>query len=349
MRIVNSVLGDATGGRWQVVCQYSRLLLQAGHRVCMLLEQRNRFDPADIPDAVELLRVSNRGHYDYPAGWRTRAPLRAFAPEIAIAHCSRSVALLRRALPPGVPLVAVSHSNKITRLLPADAWIALTSHIASAIRRQQPSPAGPCYVIPNMIDIGSQDLAPRRAFSQPPVIGALGRFDRVKGFDVFLAALAELKTQGVAFRARLAGAGIEYAALAAQRQQLGLERQLELRGWVDDVGEFFAGLDVLCVPARSDAFGLTPLQAAVAGVPLVLSRASGHLEMFSEDREALFFAIDDPADTARQLRTISEQQGQANTLRDAAYRRVVTQYASPVVTEKILQAIENISSTSKIS
>ena len=50
-------------------------------------------------------------------------------------------------------------------------------------------------------------------------------------------------------------------------------------------------LDVLVVPARSDAFGLTPLQGAVAGVPLVLSRAGGHREMFAEETEALLTKI----------------------------------------------------------
>ena len=74
MHILNSVLGDATGGRWQVVCQYSRLFLRAGHRVCMLLDQKHQPDLRQVPEGVELLTLRNRGHYDYIAAWRARRP-----------------------------------------------------------------------------------------------------------------------------------------------------------------------------------------------------------------------------------------------------------------------------------
>jgi glycosyltransferase involved in cell wall biosynthesis len=342
MRVLNSVLGDASGGRWQVVCQYSRLLVDAGHHVAMLLDSRYCGDLSLIPAQVDLMLVRNRGHYDYPAAWRMRGRLRAFAPDLAIAHCSRSVALLRRALSGRAPLVAVSHSNKVRRLLAADAWIALSQHIATQISAARVAAVNSCYVIPNMIAVEPGRELPARTVNRIPRIGALGRFDRVKGLDVFVAALGELRAQHGEFKAVLAGAGPELPALKEQIQQLGLSAYIDLPGWVSDVEGLLAGLDVVCIPARSDAFGLTPLQAAVAGVPMVLSRVSGHREMFSENSEALFSEVGDSVSTALQLRRLMRQTELADTLRQAAYRRVLDHYSAEVVTEKILQTIDII-------
>ena len=72
MRIVNSVLGDATGGRWQVVCDYSRVLSQQGYPVLMLLNKRHLPDLDRVPDGVSVVLVNTRGHYDYPASWAAR-------------------------------------------------------------------------------------------------------------------------------------------------------------------------------------------------------------------------------------------------------------------------------------
>lgn len=349
MRIVNSVLGDATGGRWQVVCEYSRLLSAHGHQVLMLLDSAHAPDASPAAPGVEVETIRNRGHYDYPAAWRARRPLRLFAPDIAIAHCSRSVALLRRALRGGVPLVAVSHSNKVKRLLRADAYLALTAHIETQIRRASRGAASrPCFIVPNMVRVADTGALPPLRRHAPLRIGALGRFDVVKGFDVFIGALGGLKAAGLEFQAILGGAGVEEHALRKLAQGLGLDEQLRFPGWVRDSGEFLAGLDMLCVPARSDAFGLTPLQAAAAGVPLVLSRASGHCEMFREDHEALFCDIGDPRSTALQLAQLATSPELAEGLRQAAHLRIRRCYSEARVTERLIQSIEAIHKTCSI-
>jgi glycosyltransferase involved in cell wall biosynthesis len=343
MKIINSVLGDASGGRWQVVCDYSRALTGNGHSVLMLLNDRHLPELHRIPPGVDVELVKSRGHYDYAAAWLARRRLRQFAPDIALAHCSRSVALLKRALRRSTPVVAVTHSNKVKRMLPADAYFALTHHIRRKIEAK--SKAGvsrPCFVIPNMISIDQPLRKAHRDPGRPVRIGALGRFDPVKGFDVFLAALAVIESRSIAFRAVLGGRGKEGARLRMQARQLGLGEVIEFSGWVDRVDRFFAGIDILCVPARADAFGLTPLQGAAAGVPLVLSRASGHLEMFAEETQALFCEVADPDSTAAQLQRLITDPELAERLRRSAYDQVSSRYSVQAVTERILEAIEYI-------
>lgn len=343
MRIVNSVMGDATGGRWQVVCNYSRLLSQRGHAVLMLLSEKHLPDLDKIPAGVSVELVRNRGHYDYPAAWTAGRRLRDFAPDLAIAHCSRSVALLKRATRGIAPVVAVSHSNKVKRLLPADAYLPLTSHIEQSIKRAgRASLHKPCFIVPNMIAIAATRLPPVRQRHHPPRIGALGRFDKVKGFDLFVEALGLLRARGLPFEAVLGGSGIERQRLTERARLLGLTDQLSLPGWIAQVDRFLADVDILVVPARSDAFGLTPLQAAVAGAPLLLSTASGHREMFEDGAEALFCETGKPVSTADQLTRLIKDPELADRLRQAAFRRTVRDYSETAVSEKLFHALEII-------
>jgi len=339
MRIVNSVLGDASGGRWQVVCEYSRVLSQQGFRVLMLLNKVHLPDLERIPGGVAVEYIRNHGHYDYLAAHTARRSLQAFKPDLAIAHCSRSVALLKRAAKGIAPVVAVTHSNKTNRLLPADAYLPLTPHIEQKIKQVgPPASTRPCYIVPNMIDIGD-GRCPEKHHHDPPCIGALGRFDPVKGFDVFIEALGLLRARGVPFRAVLGGSGNERHYLEAQAERLGLMEQLEFPGWIDTADDFLADIDTLCVPARSDAFGLTPLQAAVAGVPMVLSQASGHREMFRDGEQVLFSNINDAAYTADQIQQLMTDEALSERLRQAAHQHVVEHFSTGVVTEQLLQAI----------
>jgi len=338
MRILNSVLGDASGGRWQVVCDYSRLLHERGHEVILLVSRRHPPDRRLLPANIAVRDISSHGHYDLLAAWRLRRFLNEHPPDLAIAHCSRSVALLKRALAGSAPVLAVSHSPKVRRLLPADAYIALTDSIGDDFARA--ATGKPCFVLPNMIAIDPQQAPRPRPYGRPLRVGALGRFDRVKGLDVFIDALGELRRSGRDFVAVIGGAGVEQQALVAQARALGLTDRVSFPGWVDDVDAFLAGVDILCVPARSDAFGLTPLQAACAGVPLVLSAAPGHRAMFAADTEALFAAVDDSAGLAARLATLMDNTALAERLREAAFARALACYSKAVVGDKLINIIE---------
>jgi len=346
MRIVNSVLGDASGGRWQVACDYSRLLSAQGHRVLMLLGRRQRLDAARLPPGVEVELIDNHGHYDLLAAWRLRRLLVGFAPQLAVAHCSRSVALLKRALGGRTPVLAVSHSHKIRRLLPADACVALNQAIRA--RFAMAANGKPCFVIPNGVQIDARHAPGRRQSHRPLRIAALGRFDPVKGFDVFIDALALLKESGRQFQAVLGGAGAEQRALHGLAAARGLAAQLTFPGWVEDVDRFYTEADILCIPARSDAFGLTPLQAARAGTPMVLSNAEGHRDMFEPGREALYADVGDGRQTADQLARLMDDPQLGEGLRQAAFQKVLDCYSESAIAERLSYIVDNVVNKSNI-
>ncbi|MGP0072411.1 MAG: glycosyltransferase family 4 protein [Bryobacteraceae bacterium] len=142
------------------------------------------------------------------------------------------------------------------------------------------------------------------------VIGHIGAFTHEKGQDVALGAAILLASKLPRARMLLAGDGperLQPEMIALARQASGIA---QLPGFVDDLDEFYAGLDLFIMPSRSEAWGLTALRAMAFGLPVIASNVGGLPEVVeqgksgwlvpSESPEALAGAIVDAAsDPAR--------------------------------------------------
>ena len=100
----------------------------------------------------------------------------------------------------------------------------------------------------------------------PVVIGALGRIEHAKGFDLLIRAFAELPT--ALFRLRIAGDGSEREALQELANDL---HHVEFVGHLDDPAPFLAGCDALAMPSRHEAFGLVCAEGKASGLPVIVS------------------------------------------------------------------------------
>lgn len=104
-------------------------------------------------------------------------------------------------------------------------------------------------------------------------VGFLGRFDPKKNLDLLLQALppnADLIVAGD-------GPPETRASLRAVAAAAGVEDQIEWLGFVEgDVkARFFESLDVLAMPSRYECFGMVAAEALAAGVPVIVSPATG--------------------------------------------------------------------------
>jgi glycosyltransferase involved in cell wall biosynthesis len=143
------------------------------------------------------------------------------------------------------------------------------------------------------------------------VIGHIAAFTHEKGQDIALEAAALLASRLPRGRMLLAGDGPE----RSQPRMMELARQAsasaQLPGFVDNMGEFYAALDLYIMPSRSEAWGLTALRAMANGLPVIASNVGGlpeaveHLKngwlIPPESPEALADAIIDAASNPARL------------------------------------------------
>lgn len=112
------------------------------------------------------------------------------------------------------------------------------------------------------------------------VVGALGRLNQQKGFDILLQALSLVKHKN--FLAKIAGEGEDKTALQKIIVELELGDKVELVGLVEPV-DFISGLDLVVVPSRWEGLGLVALEAAALKKPIIASAVDGLKEIISEE------------------------------------------------------------------
>jgi glycosyltransferase involved in cell wall biosynthesis len=165
-----------------------------------------------------------------------------------------------------------------------------------------------------------------RAEERAVVIGALGRLAEEKGFDLLIEAVAVLLDEGVDVELRIAGAGGGEADLRARILASGHRERMRLVGFQDDVGRFFAGLDVFALPSRREGMPLALLESMAAGLPAVAARAGGVAEVVEDGVTGLLVPVGDVQALAAALSSLARDPDRRRTLGADARRRAEEHY-----------------------
>ncbi len=114
-----------------------------------------------------------------------------------------------------------------------------------------------------------------------PVVLFLGRVTAQKGPEILLEAARRVVAVDPRVTFVIAGDGDLLAAMIERAAAVGLARHVAFTGFLKGraVDRAYAEADVFVLPSVSEPFGLTALEAAARGVPVILSRACGVAEV----------------------------------------------------------------------
>lgn len=125
----------------------------------------------------------------------------------------------------------------------------------------------------------------------------------------------------------------------------GLQEQVHFVGLVEgDVGGYYAAADVLVLPSRSEAFGMTVLEGMAAGLPVLVSRECGVSPLINTGEDG--FVFDDSEQLARFLVELFD--GGSRQRVGAAARRKAEAYSWDRQTDKYEQLFMEIRSPSSL-
>lgn len=149
-------------------------------------------------------------------------------------------------------------------------------------------PAGSCRVVCNGVP---EPRAGRRVAVAPGplVVGAVGRLDRQKGFDVLVRAVADLPDVHLV----LVGDGPERVALEGLVDQLDLRQGVTMTGWSPEAPALMRSFDVLAVPSRWEGLPLVVLEAMLAGVPVIATPVGGVPDAVRHEQTGLLVPVND--------------------------------------------------------
>jgi len=103
-----------------------------------------------------------------------------------------------------------------------------------------------------------------------------------KGHRYLLEVLPELLDEFPGLRLLVLGKGPSEAEIRSQIKALGLQEAVVMAGFRNDLERIFPCLDLLIHPALMEGLGVSLLQAAIAGVPIVAVNAGGMPEAVRE-------------------------------------------------------------------
>jgi glycosyltransferase involved in cell wall biosynthesis len=159
-------------------------------------------------------------------------------------------------------------------------------------------PAGLVHVIPYGVE--SAQANGRPAQRDALVAGVAANLEYWKGIDVLLEAARQVRAP---LRLEIYGVGALRAELERQAEETGVDARFH--GFVGDMREPFAGLDVLVQPSRADNLPLAILEAMAAGLPVVGTRVGGIPELVADGETGLVVEPEDPGALAAALETLA--------------------------------------------
>jgi glycosyltransferase involved in cell wall biosynthesis len=222
----------------------------------------------------------------------------------------------------------------------ADAIVTLSETMRSEIVARGVA-AEKIVIVPNAVDVERFRPAPRDPRlaaslgieAGDVVVGYISSFSAYEGITTLVEATAILRSGHPRLRVLLVGDGAEGATIAAAGRRLALDDgTLIMPGRVphDDIAAYHALIDVFVVPRTADRVSrlvtpLKPFEAMATGRAVVVSDVPALREIVVPGETGLTFRAEDPADLARVLGELVDDQACRARLGAAAREWVVAE------------------------
>jgi glycosyltransferase involved in cell wall biosynthesis len=314
--------------------------------------------------AVTVVELPCRGDLDVGFIGRLRSLITTQVPQLVHLHSRRGADMLggiaaRRA---GVPAVL---SRRVDN--PEPGWwarwkysryarvICISEGIAEVLRSAGVNPAQ-IRVVRSVVDARAWTQPATRAelcteFGVPTqrvIAGVVAQLIERKGHRVLLAALARMAPSQRPF-VLCFGKGAQRAALESEATRLGLGTDIAFAGFRDDLPRWMGGLDLLVHPAYMEGLGVSLLQAAAAGVPIIASRAGGMPEAVRDGGNGLLVAPGDADALRLALGRLAGDEALRRRLGDGGRELIAREFSLDAMIDGNLAVYRELLDTSPIS
>ncbi len=186
-----------------------------------------------------------------------------------------------------------------------------------------------CVYIPNGVDFPDSESGAGLTAMDEDVINLLfvGRFDRQKGIDILMNAMAQLIDEPL--RLYVVGeavlGGVEVVPL----------QNVEFLGWRsrDTLQGLFASADAVVMPSRWEGFGMVAIEAMCCGTAVVASDRGALPELVQDGRTGLIFDLEDTEAFSDLLRSLDKSRLQ--TMGEKGRVRYRSFYTASAMNERL--------------
>ncbi len=203
-------------------------------------------------------------------------------------------------------------------------------------------PAHKCLLIDNAIDVQeyTRSLATDQAKAklQWPangfVIGAVGRLEPEKGYDLLIRAIANLIRRQHDVHLVIVGEGNDRQRLESLAAELGVSDRVRLVGWQSDVRSHFEAMDLFALSSYREGLPNVLLEAMALQVPCVATRINGIPRLIQDGRNGLLVPPGDVTALENALLILIQNADLRQVFRHAGRRTIENHFSFSVRIEK---------------
>lgn len=334
MYIFNIMMSRDLGGIQQAYIDYQDALNMSGYKVVNISSMAAQINDQLVP-SHKLPNI---------ASWCILSKIILFflylkyRPKVVICHGNRAIqftSLIKKK----VPTIGVAHNYSYKYLKKCDYVIYLTTALKTHLI-DHGIVADKLLFLPNMVRINHKYC--ETTYSNPVVIGAMGRFVNKKGFVYLLEAIAELVSTGANPILLLGGDGEEKEHLTAKVQELNIASNVIFHGWVHDKEDFFSKIDIFCLPSTIEPFGIILLEAIEHSKPVIATRSGGPEDIIRDQEDGLLVVPFSGQELAVKLQKLITNPRYANKLAKSAYDRLISKYDIKIVSKQLSEIVEMV-------
>lgn len=299
------------------------------------------------PDRVNFLKDNGlnpivapfRRFFDFQTPRILRQTLDTFKPDIVLTWMSRASELC----PQGSYVIAARLGGyyNLKYYQKADHLIGNTQGIRDYFT-QQGWPLGFSHYVPNFVDaplnFRGQD---REELSTPldaPVLLALGRLHRNKGFDILIPALAQIPNAYL----WLGGEGEERKTLEKLAIKYRVLDRVRFLGWRKDVSALYHAADVYVCPSRIEPLGNVVLEAWAHQKPVVATESAGPKSLITSLENGFLTPIDNIEALAAMIQKALQNKSLLKKVAQAGYQSYSDHFTEEKIIAQYIDFFENI-------
>ena len=246
----------------------------------------------------KFLHYTPRGMFDQ---WRLQRAIQDFNPDAVMAWRAPAARLVPRDLSAAKIVRLGDYPRHVRHFAGINAVVCNNPSIAHHIANLGWGGATP--IISNFCRPVSGAPIARSELDTPEgvfVVCGVGRFTKVKGFDLLIDAVAQLDNVYL----WLVGDGPESEALLWQAEDLGVSERVRFVGWREDPTSVISAADAFVLPSRDEPLGNALIEAWSVGVPSVASATDGPKWYAKDGRDVLLVEIGSPRAVATAIRRL---------------------------------------------
>lgn len=154
-----------------------------------------------------------------------------------------------------------------------------------------------------------------------PVILHTGEFRPEKRQEDLVRALELLLPEFPSSLLVLAGSGRKLEAVRKMALESGVEKCVRFLGEREDIPALLSAADIYAFPSDIEPFGMAPVEAMAAGVPVVASGTGGLIEIMEDGKYGIIVPPRDPGAIAAAIARLARDEGLRKSLSAAGRKR----------------------------